>query len=1071
MDFVKKCECTTVTVVCSSFSACQSGHTGTVPMKGCVFWETHMPATKPFLLYILFLERGNFSMQFKKNKTVLAAVLAAAMACSAIVPTAASAAGTRTKAEAYGDKTYAARFMSLYDDVITNGVQNGYMSSTSTVSGGLGVPYHSVETLCIEAPDYGHETTSEALSYLVWTAAMRDNIVNKANKGEITVKGEKDAASETVGDTAKAWKTMEATLVPDTQAGIMQKSQLKATYSDEWEQIELYPTDMLTGNEAANPIHQYFTSAYGSDKGLYLMHWLADVDDWYGFGAGTSSQYKQQNVSGSFTMINTFQRGEQESCWETIPHACVEELKFGIKSGQEGSTRNGGMKGFFNTEQNVAQQYSYTNAPDAEDRAIQAVYAANRWGVADQSVDSKWGGSQKLDVLAAKMGDETRNNMFDKYYKTIGTTNKWDSSNSNGQYYLMNWYTSWGGALDGGWAWQIGCSHAHEFYQNPLAAYALAYDTNLSSNMKAQGAVEDFKKSFQTQMEYYLWLLSNDGVIAGGSTNSVNGRYEEHSKNVSGTSEFNKMVYVEHPVYADPGSNHWIGNQVWAVQRLAELYYVVKTQGDASGITVGGMDLTTALETILDKWTGWFLDNSILGKASGTITFEDYYEHYHEKDGTGKTKFEIPDLSTVTDDGESFSIPSSLIWSGEPNTWTGTYQENTNLKATIVGYGDGDLGCVSSLANTLIYYAAGRGVSASDLATGEASYKSSRGTKSTDMKDRAAQSLYLAKELLDREWNKYRDDIGLGVSDHNTNLTRLWETKLVLPNGQRANGLGKVLAKGDYTGKMPNGDLIQDGVAFVDIRSNYKSDPMYKEAEKYYQQDGNTDGYYFTLHRFWHAGDIMMALGTMAEVYPDLTPDPDSENPDTDAPVVTPSEVTVKVGETKDLTVDQTGCDFKSDDDSVASVSKDGTITGVKEGTTTITVTNKDGKSTTVKVTVTATTTEATTTIASETTTTESVTTTGADTTTSAGETTTVDPNADNIGDVNLDGVVDILDAVMLNKYLAGVVQLSDQAYRNANCDQSADDINNVGEKDTTALVRFVLNMDGYQNLPFIAAE
>ena len=1007
-------------------------------------------------------------MQFKKNKTVLAAVLAAAMACSAIVPTAASAAGTRTKAEAYGDKTYAARFMSLYDDVITNGVQNGYMSSTSTVSGGLGVPYHSVETLCIEAPDYGHETTSEALSYLVWTAAMRDNIVNKANKGEITVKGEKDAASETVGDTAKAWKTMEATLVPDTQAGIMQKSQLKATYSDEWEQIELYPTDMLTGNEAANPIHQYFTSAYGSDKGLYLMHWLADVDDWYGFGAGTSSQYKQQNVSGSFTMINTFQRGEQESCWETIPHACVEELKFGIKSGQEGSTRNGGMKGFFNTEQNVAQQYSYTNAPDAEDRAIQAVYAANRWGVADQSVDSKWGGSQKLDVLAAKMGDETRNNMFDKYYKTIGTTNKWDSSNSNGQYYLMNWYTSWGGALDGGWAWQIGCSHAHEFYQNPLAAYALAYDTNLSSNMKAQGAVEDFKKSFQTQMEYYLWLLSNDGVIAGGSTNSVNGRYEDHSKNVSGTAEFNKMVYVEHPVYADPGSNHWIGNQVWAVQRLAELYYVVKTQGDASGITVGGMDLTTALETILDKWTGWFLDNSILGKASGTITFEDYYEHYHEKDGTGKTKFEIPDLSTVTDDGESFSIPSSLIWSGEPNTWTGTYQENTNLKATITGYGDGDLGCVSSLANTLIYYAAGRGISASDLATGEASYKANRGTKSTDMKDRAAQSLYLAKELLDREWNKYRDDIGLGVSDHNTNLTRLWETKLVLPNGQRQNGQGKTLAKGDYTGKMPNGDLIQDGVAFVDIRSNYKNDPMYKEAEKYYQQDGNTDGYYFTLHRFWHAGDIMMALGTMAEVYPDLTPDPDSENPDTDAPVVTPSEVTVKVGETKDLTVDQTGCDFKSDDDSVASVSKDGTITGVSAGKTTITVTNKDGKSTTVTVTVTAadtTTTEATTT------TTESVTTTGADTTTSAGETTTVDPNADNIGDVNLDGVVDILDAVMLNKYLAGVVQLSDQAYRNANCDQSADDINNVGEKDTTALVRFVLNMDGYQNLPFIAAE
>lgn len=66
-------------------------------------------------------------MQFKKSKTFLAAVLAAAMTCSAVLPTAASAAaGTRTKDEAYGDKSYAQRFMSLYDDVVTNGVQNGY---------------------------------------------------------------------------------------------------------------------------------------------------------------------------------------------------------------------------------------------------------------------------------------------------------------------------------------------------------------------------------------------------------------------------------------------------------------------------------------------------------------------------------------------------------------------------------------------------------------------------------------------------------------------------------------------------------------------------------------------------------------------------------------------------------------------------------------------------------------------------------------------------------------------------------------------------------------------------------
>ena len=327
------------------------------------------------------------------------------MTCSAILPTAASAAGTRTKEEAYGDATYAQRFMSLYDDVITNGVSNGYMSSTSTVNGGLGVPYHSVEELCIEAPDYGHETTSEALSYLVWAAAMRDNIVNKANNGEIEVKGAtKDASTDSVGDTAKAWKTMESTMIPDVQAQFMQKgSSLSATYSSEWEQIESYPTGMQGDFKASNPIHSYFCNAYGSDEGLYLMHWLADVDDWYGFGSKNGSTGKQKNVSGSFTLINTFQRGEQESCWETIPHACVDLHNKGY--GLNGSN---GMKGFFNTEDNPAEQWSYTNAPDAEDRAIQAVYAANRWGVGENDanmVDSKWGGKQSLTTLAAKMGE------------------------------------------------------------------------------------------------------------------------------------------------------------------------------------------------------------------------------------------------------------------------------------------------------------------------------------------------------------------------------------------------------------------------------------------------------------------------------------------------------------------------------------------------------------------------------------------------------------------------------------------------------------------------------------------
>ena len=117
--------------------------------------------------------------------------------------------------------------------------------------------------------------------------------------------------------------------------------------------------------------------------------------------------------------------------------------------------------------------------------------------------------------------------------------------------------------------------------------------------MKAKGAVEDYEKSLERQMEFYQWLQSANGPIAGGATNSYKGRYEAYP---SGASTFYGMMYTPHPVYADPGSNHWIGNQVWAVQRLAELYYWQKKDGNESIVKPGGMTLDAALEQILDKW-------------------------------------------------------------------------------------------------------------------------------------------------------------------------------------------------------------------------------------------------------------------------------------------------------------------------------------------------------------------------------------------------------------------------------------------------------------------------------------
>ena len=123
----------------------------------------------------------------------------------------------------------------------------------------------------------------------------------------------------------------------------------------------------------------------------------------------------------------------------------------------------------------------------------------------------------------------------------------------------------------------------------------------------------------------------------------------------------------------------------------------------------------------------------------------------------------------------------------------------------------------------------------------------------------------------------------------------------------------------------------------------------------------------------------------------------------------------------------------------------------------------------------TTTTTTDTTDVSGETTETTTVTET-TDTTDVSGETTetttvTTDSgtSSENIcGDTTMDGKVDLVDAVLLNKFLAGAVTFTDQQVTNANCDQT-DGTDTVGEEDTTALIRFVLNMEGYQTLPHIS--
>ena len=149
-----------------------------------------------------------------------------------------------------------------------------------------------------------------------------------------------------------------------------------------------------------------------------------------------------------------------------------------------------------------------------------------------------------------------------------------------------------------------------------------------------------------------------------------------------------------------------------------------------------------------------------------------------------------------------------------------------------------------------------------------------------------------------------------------------------------------------------------------------------------------------------------------------------------------------------------------------------------KTTTTNATTTTKPSKTTTTKATTTTkpsktTTTNATTaTKPSKTTTTNAMTTTKPSKTTTTKVTTTTKPNKTTTtkvttttittttttatrfyGDVNLDGKVDILDAVFLNKYLATLIQFSDAQMANADCCQDGV----LNDQDTTALMQFII--------------
>ena len=65
-------------------------------------------------------------------------------------------------------------------------------------------------------------------------------------------------------------------------------------------------------------------------------------------------------------------------------------------------------------------------------------------------------------------------------------------------------------------------------------------------------------------------------------------------------------------------------------------------------------------------------------------------------------------------------------------------------------------------------------------------------------------------------------------------------------------------------------------------------------------------------------------------------------------------------------------------------------------------------------------------------------------------------------GDVNTDNVVDLRDTIVLNKYLANIIQFSDVQTANADCYKDG----NLDEKDASTLMQFVISL--IQDIPVI---
>lgn len=639
------------------------------------------------------------------------------------------------------ESIYKSRFNAIY--TLLKDSDSGYFGPP-TGSNAFKIPYHSIEKLVVEAPDWGHETVSETASFYLkleaWKAALSGDLTGFAG----------------------AWDCIEKYYIPSSAAQPWDAytANAPAQYTPDAATLQLTPTAADSSvTVGPDPLHATLVAAYGT-KELYLMHWLFDVDGIYGF----------KDHSGGKTMvpINNFQRGPVEDGWATITHPCWDDYKNGGASNygwQAIYGRNLPLYSDAPAGSSFSSQWNYSVAPDAESRCIQAAYVAQKLSGVSTTV---------YDAKAKKMADYMQYALYDKYFRPIN-----GGYGGDGCHYLISWGAGFGGGMpesdhDSYWGFRIGNSEIHFGYNGVDVAYFCQTGKTLAGS--AAGSAARYKISLDRQLQLIRWLQSPEGPIAGGVTSNWRGVYGTPTDGRQNAT-FYGLYYNYSPSWHNPPSNNWTGYQVWGLERVCHLYTVVAGSTDTAD-----KSLAYNCEVIMDAWFAWAYQYFTV--TDGVISMPVNFSWVEEAASAG--------TATQANTEGTFEYLPTLNWPGSnPDYsafWSASSVPNPSLHCKVVEMGI-DLGVAAGFVQMIVQYCYGKKVINGDL-SGVIPNSSTTYQQLFD----------LAVAMLDTMWENYQDEQGFGVVEKMSGFSRANDV-LWIPTefGTGSMPDGSVLANGKTT--------------------------------------------------------------------------------------------------------------------------------------------------------------------------------------------------------------------------------------------------------------------------------